>query len=206
MPSTQYTPSLDIPILLLAAGQSKRFGQENKLLAKINGIPLLQHTLETLKQINDNIWVVTNGKEDFSQSILDGCHTVICEDAHLGMGHSLAAGATAILENNSRAPALMIALADQPLVTAQNYQQLLDRYNINQCLVASRYHESLGVPAIFPLTAAMQLKSLTGDIGARKIIRQYTDQIDIVDMPNAEQDIDTPEDLLSIQQQTANNN
>ena len=39
--------------ILLAAGQSKRFGNKNKLSAMINGKPIINHILDTLIEIYD---------------------------------------------------------------------------------------------------------------------------------------------------------
>jgi molybdenum cofactor cytidylyltransferase len=61
-------------------------------------------------------------------------------------------------------------------------------------IVAARYNQRLGVPAIFPSRLFPALAGLRGQEGARSILRDPGEQIIPFDLPEAGMDIDTPED------------
>jgi molybdenum cofactor cytidylyltransferase len=87
-------------------------------------------------------------------------------------------------------------LCDQPGVTTDVLHRLLDAYRATRApVVASRYPEGPGVPALFHAELFPALKTLNGDIGARQLIR-HLDR-DIVTIPfTLTDDIDTPEDVV----------
>ncbi|MFO1428045.1 MAG: hypothetical protein U1F11_13940 [Steroidobacteraceae bacterium] len=68
-------------------------------------------------------------------------------------------------------------------------------------IVAARYGSTVGVPAIFPRCACASCRSCA-DRGAQSLLRRHADRLVRVPMPAAAADIDTPEDLLSIETAT----
>ena len=60
------------------------------------------------------------------------------------------------------------------------------------------YAGAVGVPAIFPRSRFRELAELRGDIGARMLLHRNPDRVVRVPMESAALDIDTPEDLLSV--------
>jgi molybdenum cofactor cytidylyltransferase len=62
-------------------------------------------------------------------------------------------------------------------------------------IVASQYHNSVGVPALFPAAYFPQLLALTGDKGAKALLKQCTDKVLTISLPEAELDIDSVADF-----------
>lgn len=186
-------------LILLAAGQSKRFGGIKQLTA-IHGKPMICHCLLQYRQ----------GKK-WIEGIADG-HVVLGANAHLiieqlpksikkhvvnswgkGMGHSLAESMQ-FLDNNTTH--VLIGLADQALITQQMIQGMLHKSSLYpHHIVAAKYAGQLGAPTIFPRQYFSQLSQLTGDKGAKVILQQHLQQVIRLEMPEAAFDIDTQDDL-----------
>ncbi len=186
---------IEIACLLLAAGNSSRFGGK-KQLAIIDGQPMIVHTLNQLKRLfREDVCIVTGAyADDISPYIADEAHVIVHDGWASGMGSSIVEGVRAICDQKSYA-GIMVAVVDQVELCSNDYQRLLDRFDGNN-IVASEYNAVVGVPAIFPQRYYEQLLELEGEHGARKIIRQYLHQVTTVVMPNAVMDIDTKQDLM----------
>jgi molybdenum cofactor cytidylyltransferase len=105
-----------------------------------------------------------------------------------GMGSSISAGVEAL----PKCDAVTILLVDQPLVNAAHLLEMRGLFSGE--IVAARYNQRLGVPAIFPSRLFPALAGLRGQEGARSILRDPGEQIIPFDLPEAGMDIDTPED------------
>lgn len=111
----------------------------------------------------------------------------------LGIGTSISAAARHCAD---RADALIIALADQPLVTARHLSTLADNWNgSSEQIVATKFSETLGPPVLFGRGYFDRLAVLTGDQGARDIIRSNAQAVIAVTFEPASIDIDTRADL-----------
>lgn len=186
-----------IAILLLAAGQSSRFG-DNKMLADIQGQPLLSHSLATLSELPDcDILTVLGARHQQLQAILGEQASLVCSDYALGMGHSIACGVGALLASTYRYPAVLIALADQVALTARDYRKLIATYQSGHPIAAAHYHNRLGAPAIFDRHYWPELQQLTGDQGARSLLAHHRNRVAPVTMEKAAQDIDVKQDLAN---------
>ena len=112
-----------------------------------------------------------------------------------GMGRSLACGVRAL---DRRARAVLVCLADQPLLEAGDLARLVLAWRASpRSVVASRYAGKPGVPAIFPRSHFAALNSLSGDRGARVLLASTNDVLS-VPMPRARVDVDNPSDLDSL--------
>ena len=106
---------------------------------------------------------------------------------------------TAIASVPGSVDAVLLMLADQPSVSAEDLRRLASlwrRQSDNPA--AASYAGNVGVPAIFPREFFRDLSELRGDRGAKQILLRYPDRVQRVAMPSAAIDIDTPEDLLNI--------
>lgn len=147
-------------VVLLAAGQAKRFGG-GKLMAEFHGRPLWERAAETAEAIDFSERVVVIGPDSTIESRL-GWMRVENQFAEQGMGTSIAAGVRA-LTNCDR---VIIMLADMPLVSRTH----LDRLIAAQGVAFTRYPDgSAGCPAIFPRSVFPLLETLNGDRGARSL-------------------------------------
>lgn len=96
--------------------------------------------------------------------------------------------------------ALLILLSDQPFVNSELLRDLIKLYSPGkELIVASEYNNIFGVPVLFDRHYFQDLKELTGDTGARKLIKQYQDKVKGVKFEKGLVDIDTQEDLSKLQ-------
>ena len=78
-------------------------------------------------------------------------------------------------------------------------KRLLDEHRAKtQPITAAKYRGILGVPAVFSRTLFEQLSNLSGDAGARLVIKRSGDKVAAVDMPEAAVDWDCPEDMSAL--------
>jgi molybdenum cofactor cytidylyltransferase len=193
---------LDFAILVLAAGQSRRFGSD-KLLAKMSdGRPVIAHSLAPLQAIARKyqltLSVITRADNTALIDYLTAkniLHT-ICPDAHLGMGHSISYG----IKVNQAAKGWMISLADMPALSLQVMEALMHNIIKNSDdIVRPSFLENgektPSHPVYFPQKYGFKLSQLTGDDGGKKIIEKQT-LLNIIDEACLI-DVDTP---LALQQ------
>lgn len=185
--------------LLLAAGFSRRFGGV-KLQARLpSGKTVLQQTLERLSAATPHIIMITRQPllDDHLHPAVPGLESmvqiVLCDEARLGMGHSLSCGAHALAAFD----AALVCLADMPHVTTDSYRRLLDALHPERILIPTRNGRP-GNPVGFGRRFFPELARCQGDEGARGVIRQH--QRDCVTLPlddaGIHRDIDVPSDLV----------
>lgn len=191
------TGEVKTAVIILAAGAASRMGRPKQLL-QVGHQSLIRQAVDTAIEINYRPVVVVLGayaasvqKEIRQTSALP----VVNEQWQEGMGSSVRAGIQKLREVSPEAEAAIIMLCDQPLVTPALLQELLQAHKVSgKPIVASRYKDTLGVPALFHRSFFQQLQDLPGDVGARKLIRQHADQIAEVSFEYGAIDLDTPED------------
>jgi molybdenum cofactor cytidylyltransferase len=191
-------------ILLLAAGEGSRYGGM-KQLADIDGEPMVRRVAKTVLQSGAPVMVVVGAHADEVVSTLDGLplQTVLCEDWHLGMGHSIGKGVRELMQNFPDASGVLLCLADQPLLRSLTIQAILDSHaRTPEHLIAAIYHGIQGPPALFPRDCFNALASLSGSQGARMLLEREAERIEVIACDDLI-DVDTEEDLQRVRQQLA---
>ncbi|WP_442603987.1 nucleotidyltransferase family protein [Paenibacillus sp. KN14-4R] len=191
--------------IYLAAGQSTRMGSD-KLRLPLGPMKLGNYALTAaLNSRLDYVWVVANDigvdwmDSTFHQDPIKRKWSIICcPEAHLGQAYSLRCGVQAALE--MEATAVMILLADQPLITTEMINELLIRLQTHSVdskfgFMASSYDGLARPPVIFTHRMFTELLRLQGDQGARHLIRKNRSGI-CIDFPNPDlfMDVDTADD------------
>lgn len=116
-----------------------------------------------------------------------------------GMGSSLRAGLEAVLAADAGVAAVVVLLCDQPFVTAELIDTLIERRReTGKTIVATEYDGARGVPALFARELFAELQALSGHEGARQIIRKHPNDTVAVPFAGAAIDIDTRDDYLSL--------
>jgi len=186
-----------VAIVVLAAGGSTRMGQPKQLLEH-RGMSLIRHaaTVALASSCRPVCVVLGDQAERLEQEISDLPVVVVRNDAwDTGMASSIRAGVQAVLEANPRADAVVVMLCDQPLVTAALLDALVEEWRTTgRSLVASDYGAEQGVPALFAHAWFGDLVRLTGDVGARTILRAHAGEVGLVPFPDAAIDVDSPAD------------
>lgn len=182
--------------VLLAAGLSRRYGGAGKLLAEFRGKPLVLHAAGTIAALpfSRRLAVCRRGDDELA-AMLDQLGFVVVRnpDPAQGMASSLALGVAAAGEPE----ALVIALADMPLVTAAHLRMLVDRLAPGSIVASvARDGDAPTPPAAFSRPHLPDLLRLTGDKGARHLLQGA----DLVVAPEGTlTDFDTPEDFRRAQ-------
>tara|TARA_R110002072_G_scaffold4663_7_gene32593 strand:+ start:42796 stop:43389 length:594 start_codon:yes stop_codon:yes gene_type:complete len=185
--------------ILLAAGFSRRFGSIKLNATLPDGSSIFTKSFDSLSQSIDEIIVV--GREDlynagtyYTLGNRDTRKTLIlCEDAQLGMGHSLRAGINAIPDHWS---ACLICLADMPYINPTTYKQIAENSDQSHIVIPSHDHQR-GHPVSFGRQYFDALADSDGDTGGRKVIQTHPNAV--LELPVDDKgillDIDRPEDL-----------
>lgn len=183
--------------LLLAAGGSSRLGQPKQLLL-FEGKTLIRRAAETLvNSACDPVVVILGAEIERSAAEISdlNVNVQINKDWRSGMSSSINSGLRELLRTEPGLDAVVIALCDQPNITSADIDQLIRVFNsTGRLIVASQYGDATGVPALFSKEIFNELLALTGDKGARKIIRDHITDVETVKMDNAAFDIDTVDD------------
>ena len=91
--------------------------------------------------------------------------------------------------------AVILSVCDQPFITEKQFRELKHTYESNDfSIVVSRYKTSKGPPTLFDQEHFEALKSLTGDEGAKEIVRKNKGNVTNISFPQGDIDIDTKED------------
>lgn len=182
-------------VVILAAGASRRFGAP-KTLALLGGEPLLARAVRLARShAGDSFTVILGQDADRLQQAL-ALDPARCRSVAPGVDTDLASSLrTAIESLPHEALGVMIILADQPGIELADLDRLTHAWqNAPERSVAARYAETLGAPCILPRRLFAAATRLSGDQGARALLRRESDVIPI-DLPLAALDVDTVADL-----------
>lgn len=185
--------------LLLAAGGARRFGSQ-KLLAPLDGIPIVRRAAETLAAETDALWVVVGSEADAVERALVGlsAHIVVNAAWEHGLASSLAAGIGAL---GPEIEAMVVGLGDQPLVEGELIRRVVAEWRATaRPIVSARYRGVRGHPVLFDRSVFGEAAGVVGDIGARDLIARDPSRVAFVDF-NADppRDVDTRDDLSALQ-------
>jgi len=185
---------MNIAILILAAGSSSRMGAVKQLLPA-GKTTLLGLTIENALQskTNKTYCVLGANAKIIKKSIKKyNVETIFNPDYKSGLSSSIATGIKHIINQNF--DAVLIVLGDQPLISSEYLNLMIETFKANdKKVIASRYNSNLGVPTIIPKKYYNQLLKLKGDKGAKDFLNNGT--IKIIELNNTNlMDIDTKED------------
>jgi len=190
--------SRSIFAIVLAAGAATRFGS-SKQLAEWNGEKLVRRaTAVATKSCGPRTILVVGHDWHAVRGACKPCsgYFVVNEKHRAGMGTSLA---LAIRSIQHVASAVIVMLADQPMVSAQHVATLIARWSGDEReIVASAYAKTSGVPALFASGCFEKLGELAADQGARKLLDDPEFAVHPVEFEDAATDIDTVADLARL--------
>jgi molybdenum cofactor cytidylyltransferase len=187
-----------IAIVILAAGGSQRMGRPKQLLP-FRGYTLLRRAVETAIASQCRPIVVTTGAhEDLIRLELHSLPVLIAHnpDWMQGMSSSLRIAIDTLAEaSDSNLGGVVIMLADQPLVTADDIDKIVDvQHRSGKDIVASEYADTHGVPMFVSKRLFPDILRLSGKEGAKRLISDHLESLETVPLLSAAFDIDTPAD------------
>ncbi len=193
----------NVAAIILAAGRSTRMGGPNKLLAELNGKPLVRIVTEqALASKAQGVIVVTGHQADEVERALRGLKVTFVHNPDFaeGLASSVKTGIAAVPQN---ADAAVICLGDMPLISAHLIDRLIeafapDRGNLIAVPVSDGRR---GNPVLWSRRFFHELMTLDGDIGARHLIVRHAEAVAEVPVEGhgAFLDIDTPQALEAAQ-------
>lgn len=189
---------MQITGILLAAGQSRRFGS-NKLLHPLkDGIPLLMYAARTMQAVLPHTLVVANAQDDETLELLnsEGMNIVLNHSAQSGMGMSIACGVSA----SRNAEGWVIALADMPYIRSHTMRSVASGIRSPNSICAPLYNGQRGHPVGFGSAYASALMKLSTDKGARQIIAAHRGNLELFETQDSGvvTDIDCRDDLEQV--------
>lgn len=189
-----------VAALLLCAGQSARFGPTDKLLAVLDGLPLVVHAARRITRLDPGrkIAVCAEGRV---AGLLEpmGFEIVINRAAEQGLSTSLGCGVEAVEQGDCEAA--LVCLGDMPFVSAGHFGELLARFDpVEAPNIASAANGVAMPPALFARACFDQLRAQRGDRGAGKLLASA---VQVPAPPGELADIDTIEDLWGVRPRRA---
>lgn len=194
--STPIANARRVPVVLLAAGASKRYG-DIKQLARIDGEPMLRRVARRSLELDAPVIVVTGAHAARVETALAGLPVRI--ERHPGwadgMGSSLAAGMRRVVADFPDTTGALLCLADQPLLDAAWLQRMLTRHRVAvDSILVTAQHGVDGPPVLFPRDCFGILARWSGARGARTLLERETSRVERFDASTL-MDVDTPEDI-----------
>jgi len=184
---------MNTALFILAAGSSKRFGHEDKLMAELAGKPVLQHVIEAASDIEfeSRYGLVPEYSvrrralfESFEYNVIDNIN------APSGQGSSLALAAKTAL--NGSYDSLCVILGDMPFVTAEHLEKLLQSgadKSISQC------EGNLMPPMVIKRSVFSRMAEINPSTGAKALFKSTN--VEKIPLSSRQaQDIDTQESLV----------
>ena len=161
-------------ILYLAAGSSRRFG-ENKLLHELDGKPLYRHGLDMLVSLiqtreDCTLTVVSRYDEVLDGARACGVRAVFSPESEKGQSYTIRAGLDAL--DVREGDFIVSVVADQPYLTADTVARLLDAAAPGVPCARVCFGERRGNPTMFAAEFAPALRALRGDEGGRALLRR----------------------------------
>jgi molybdenum cofactor cytidylyltransferase len=194
------TDTRRVAAIVLAAGQSRRMGGPNKLLARFDGVPLVRRVVEqALASRAAPVIVVTGHQAEEVGRALEGLDVTIAHNPDYadGLATSLKTGLASVPE---RAGAVLVVLADMPGVTSDLLNRLIDAFERapQPAVVLPTIAGKRGNPVLWPRDYFGELRDLSGDSGARHLLGRHEAAIVRVEAGAAASlDVDTREALAA---------
>lgn len=190
---------MNIGIIILAAGESTRMGTPKQAIPMADGKSLLQSTVEVaLATPLRPIVVVVGANKAEVVPELKGLPVTIVDNAFWqeGMATSVKVGLAGLFMMEPRLGGILMLVCDQPHITPGLLEEMMDVFlKSNAKAVACRYDESWGVPVLIGRELLAELTELTGDQGAKPLLKKYIQEVVFVDFEKGNIDLDTPEDV-----------
>jgi molybdenum cofactor cytidylyltransferase len=181
--------------LLLAAGGARRFGSQ-KLVARLDGVPIVRRAFDSLAAATDAVMVVVGSESEAVARALEGSAAILFEnrDWASGLSTSIRAG---IFAMPRKAEAVIVGLGDEPTIDAEVCRELVRVWRRDETLiVAARYNGVQDHPVLFDRAVFDELTSLAGDVGAKSVINRVPERVAFVDVSAPQPiDVDEPDDL-----------
>ena len=192
---------MNIGVIVLAAGASQRMGRPKQALVLEDGRSLLQRTVETAlaTSLRPVVVVVGANKAEVVPE-LKGQPVTIIDNSFWeeGMASSVKMGLAGLYMTNPKLDGVLILVCDQPYLTPQILDDMVATCKeSDKKAVACRYGEQWGVPVLVGRELLPELMELSGEQGAKPMLKKHLDDVAFVKFTMGIIDLDTPKDIES---------
>jgi molybdenum cofactor cytidylyltransferase len=200
-------PRLRIGAVLLAAGSASRMGQRPKCLLELEGQALIVRQLHALLALQERV-VVLGHHAQAIEPVLAGLDIAFSQvhnpNPQAGQISSLHVGLSAL---SPELDAVLVALADQPLIGSADIDDLVEAYRNRPAgveLVQPSVQGLPGNPVIFSQAVRQQILAGGPALGCRQWQQAHPQQVHAWPSDNLayRTDVDTPEDLVALAERT----
>ena len=188
-----------IAAVVLAAGQSRRMGTVNKLLIEVDGEPMVRRVAAAaLASKAAPVVVVTGHEAARVRAALDGLDVTFAHnpDYAEGMSSSLLCGVEAL---DTGLDGAVVCLGDMPRTSAALIDRLIAGFNPleGRAIGVPTWRGKRGNPVLWAARYFGEIRTLSGDVGARHLIGDHADAVYEIESPDHSVtiDVDTPEAL-----------
>ena len=188
-----------VAAVVLAAGQSRRMGEVNKLLADIDGAPMVARVVDTILATRARPVVVVIGHEEARvRAALAGRDVVFVHNPEHaeGMSTSLRAGLGRL---GADVDGALVCLADMPRVRPTHLEALVGAFDPEngRAICVPTWEGRRGNPVLFATRYFAEMRLVQGDVGARALLERHAGALWQVPMDDrgVTLDVDTPEAL-----------
>ncbi len=201
MPMPNEQTHRDAGVIILAAGASSRLGSPKQLLP-FSGTTLLQHSIDVAEKSEASVVIIITGAnaEEITTNANYTKAAIRMNTAwQEGMASSIRCGLESLQQLHPQIKRVILMVADQPFVTTALLNDLMNVQEKESCdIVASNYEITFGTPVLFTKRFFPELMKLTGDVGAKSLVRKHLNETAFVSFPKGEVDIDTVEDYKKL--------
>lgn len=192
-------PCSDIIVIVMAAGQSSRFGSDKRIAQLNSGKTLLNTTLSAIQKHFSNISIVIKPEDNLeSLELSSQFSTIVSSRSHLGLGYSISDAFRQLCsdENTQHYRAAAIWLADLPWVSQETCCKLTEKAT-PECIAKPSHQGRTGHPVVFGRNFWKELAHLENTNGANTVIKKHSNRVIHVslDDPGVFTDVDYPNDL-----------
>lgn len=183
--------------VVLAAGTSTRFGDANKLLATIDGEPLVRRAATTLLDAGLDVVVVLGYDAPAVRETLDGLDVAFATNDAYEHGQSTSVRAGVAAADARDADAVAFLPGDMPFVSPESVTALIVAYRAGAGEALAVAHEGTrGNPVLFDRACFDALLAVEGDVGGRPVLLEHDDAALVaVDDAGVGTDVDVRDDL-----------
>jgi molybdenum cofactor cytidylyltransferase len=191
-----------IAALVLAAGESRRMGDANKLTIPVDGTPMVARVVDALQQSRaQRVIVITGHEPERIKEALSGrdVEFVHNPDYAEGIGSSVRMGITALDDD---ADGALVALGDMPWVNTEVINRLVDAFTTDRelSIFIPMFGGKRGNPVLWGSQHFPELLALSGDVGGKALFDRHATAICYVNVESASvnTDVDTPDALQKL--------